>query len=134
MVAGHKLAPHGLALGLFLAILLAWAGLLGLTLRQAALPPEASGRVIAVYPFGWNGEASVAAALATEARLVRQTWLGNALELASDDPGFAARLRQTGAIAVYRAQPLDLITLAGCTGMPPPPGLFRSRPRPGLNG
>lgn len=127
MAAGHRVA-----LGLFLGILLVWAALLGLTLRQAALPPEASGRVIAVYPFGWNGEASVAAALGTEARLVRQTWLANALELASDDPGFTARLRQTGAIAVYRAQPLDLFTLAGCTGMPPAPSIFRSKP--GLTG
>ncbi|WP_341915735.1 hypothetical protein [Ferrovibrio terrae] len=121
MAAGHRLA-----LGLLLGVTLVWLLLLGWTIRQAVLPPEASGRVIAVYPFGWDGTASLAAALGTEARLVRQTWLGNALELASDDPGFAARLRQNGAIAVFRAQPLTLFTLAGCTGMPPQ-SFFRAR-------
>ncbi len=112
-------SPHRIGLGFLAAILLLWAGLLGWTLQRAALPPEASGRVIAVYPFGWRDPAVTAAALQTEARLVRQTWLTNAVELASEDPGFAGRLRGTGAIAVYRAQPFTLFTLAGCSGLPP---------------
>lgn len=112
-------APHRLALGFVVAVLLLWAGLFGWTLQRAALPPEASGRVIAVYPFGWNDLTVTAAAMRTEARLVRQTWLPNAVELVSDEPGFAERLRDSGAIAVYRAQPFNLFTLAGCTGMPP---------------
>ncbi|PJI42389.1 hypothetical protein [Ferrovibrio sp.] len=112
-------APHRLAFGFIAAVLLLWAGLFGWTLQRAALPPEASGRVIAVYPFGWNETTVTAAAMRTEARLVRQTWLTNAVELASDDAGFADRLRDSGAIAVYRAQPFNLFTLAGCTGLPP---------------
>lgn len=119
MAAPHRLAPHSVALGFVLAVLLLWAGLLGWTLQRAALPPEASGRVIAVYPFGWDDLAVTAAAMRTEARLVRQTWLPNAVELVSEDAGFADRLRSHGAIAVYRAQPFNLFTLAGCTGMPP---------------
>lgn len=120
-------APHRLALGFLAAVLLLWAGLFGWTLQRAALPPEASGRVIAVYPFGWSDAAVTGAALQTEARLVRQTWLSNAVELASDEAGFADRLRASGAIAVYRAQPLSLFTLAGCTGMPSllPPSIRR---------
>jgi hypothetical protein len=120
------MGPHRLALGFVLAVLAVWAVLFGWTLRQAALPPEASGRVIAVYPFGWDAPAVTAAATRTEARLVRQTWLPNAVELASDEAGFAARLRETGAIGVYRAQPFTLFTLAGCTGMPSP-SLLRAR-------
>ena len=112
-------APHRLALGFVAAVLLLWAGLFGWTLQRAALPPEASGRVVAVYPFGWDMLAVTAAATRTEARLVRQTWLPNAVEVASDEAGFAARLRDSGAIAVYRAQPFTLFTLAGCTGLPP---------------
>lgn len=112
-------SPHRIGLGFLAAILLLWAGLLGWTLQRAALPPEASGRVIAVYPFGWTELAVTAAAMQTEARLVRQTWLTNAVELASEDPGFAGRLRGSGAIAVYRAQPFTLFTLAGCSGLPP---------------
>lgn len=112
-------SAHRLALGFVAAVLLLWAGLFGWTLQRAALPPEASGRVIAVYPFGWGEPAVTTAAMRTEARLVRQTWLANAVELASEDPGFAGRLRDSGAIAVYRAQPFSLFTLAGCTGMPP---------------
>jgi hypothetical protein len=112
--------PHRLAAVFGLAVLLLWAGLLGWVLQRAALPPEASGRVIAVYPFGWDAPAVTAAATTrTEARLVRQTWLPNAVELASDEAGFAARLRDSGAIGVYRAQPFSLFTLAGCTGLPP---------------
>jgi hypothetical protein len=113
------MAPHRLALGFMAAVLLLWAGLFGWTLQRAALPPEASGRVIAVYPFGWDAPAVTAAATRTEARLVRQTWLPNALELASDEAGFAERLRGSGAIGVYRALPFSLFTLAGCTGLPP---------------
>lgn len=109
---------HWLALGFLCAVLVIWAGIFGLTLRRAELPPEAAGRVVAVYPFGWSAGQSVAAAMQTEARLVRETWLPNAIELASDDAGFAARLRAAGAIGVYRAQPFDVFTLAGCTGMP----------------
>jgi hypothetical protein len=112
-------SPHRIGLGFLAAILLLWAGLLGWTLQRAALPPEASGRVIAVYPFGWTELAVTSAAMQTEARLVRQTWLTNAVELASDEAGFANRLRGTGAIAVYRAQPFTLFTLAGCSGLPP---------------
>jgi hypothetical protein len=112
---------HKLALGFFAAVVIAWAGLFALTLKQAALPPEASGRVVAVYPLGWSAAASMAAALRTEGRLVRETWLPNILEVASNDPGFAGRLQQAGAVGVYRAQPFDLFMLAGCTGMPPGP-------------
>jgi hypothetical protein len=119
--------PHRLALGFVAAVLVLWAGLFGWTLQHAALPPEASGRVIAVYPFGWTEPAVTGAAMQTEARLVRQTWLRNAVELASDEAGFAGRLRDSGAIGVYRAQPFSLFTLAGCTGMPPllPPSTRR---------
>jgi hypothetical protein len=116
MASGHKLA-----LGFFIAVALLWAAAFGLTLSQAELPPDASGRVIAVYPFRWSGAASTAAAMRTEARLVRETWLPNIQELASDEPGFVARLQQEGAIGVYRAQPFTLFTLSGCTGMPPGP-------------
>lgn len=116
MTGGHRLA-----LGFFGAVVIAWAAVFGLTLSQAELPPQAEGRVVAVYPFGWSGEASAAAALRTEARLVRETWLPNILEVSSGEPGFAGRLQQNGAIAVYRAQPFSLFTLAGCTGLPPGP-------------
>lgn len=119
MAGMHRIAPHGIALGFALAVLLVWGLLFAVTVQRAALPPDASGRVIAVYPFGWNDAAVTASALRTEARLVRQTWLPNAVELASEDSGFAGRLRETGAIGVYRAQPFTLFTLAGCTGMPP---------------
>ncbi len=116
MAGGHRLA-----FGFFAAVVIAWAAAFAVTLRQAELPPEADGRVIAVFPFGWNGEVSTAAALRTEGRLVRETWLPNILEVASDQPGFAGRLQQNGAIGVYRAQPFSLFTLAGCTGLPPGP-------------
>jgi hypothetical protein len=109
---------HWIALGFAGAVLLVWAAIFGATLQRAALPNEASGKVVAVYPFGWSKERSVAASLGTEARLVRETWLPNAIELSSDDTGFVDRLRASGAIGVYRAQPFDVFTLAGCTGMP----------------
>jgi len=122
-----RLGLHWIALGFLGAVLLVWAAIFGLTLRRAALPDEATGKVVAIYPFGWSKEQSTAAAFATEARLVRETWLPNAIELSSDDPGFAERLRTNGAIGVYRAQPFDVFTLAGCTGMLP--ALPRSGPQ-----
>lgn len=116
MSGGHKLA-----LGFFAAVAVIWAAVFSLTLAKAELPPDAEGRVVVVYPFGWSGEAATAAALQTEARLVRETWLPNILEVISNQPGFAGRLQQSGAIGVYRAEPFNLFTLAGCTGMPPGP-------------
>lgn len=113
------LGRHSLAVGFMAAVLLVWAAAMLLVLNNARLPAEASGRVVAVYPFGWSREAVLAAAMRTEALPVRETWLANAIELQSDRPDFVARLLATGATRVYRAQPLDWFAYAGCTGLPP---------------
>jgi len=110
---------HRLALGFSGAVALVWGAVFALTLARAELPREESGRVVAVYPFGWDSRKAAAAAFRTEARLVRDTWLPNAIEVISEQPGFAGRLQDSGAVAVYRAEPFSLFTLAGCTGLPP---------------
>lgn len=119
---------HRVALAFFLAILLAWGAGLALVLHQAVLPDDETGRVFAVFPPNQGREQAFAAAAQTEAVFVRGTWLGSGLVLQSDSPGFVARLKAAGAVAVFRATPFDLITLAGCTGLPP---LF---PRSGPSG
>jgi len=126
------LREHGLAAALFGGILAASALLLGLALKRADLPPEASGRVMALYPWGWSREEAMAAAFQSEARLVRESWLGNGLILQSDEPGLSGRLRQSGAIAVWPAYGFETFSFAGCTGLPNPRLLdFKSRARIG---
>lgn len=128
------LRDHGLAAALFGGVMACCAALLGITLLRADLPPEASGRVMAFYPWGWSREATLAAAFHSEARLVRESWLGNGLILQSDEPGLSGRLRQSGAIAVWPAAGFETFSFAGCTGLPNPRLLdFKSRARVGAS-
>ncbi|WGF86528.1 hypothetical protein [Marinivivus vitaminiproducens] len=92
---------HLVALAALAGILGLWAGVMAFVVRDAALPPEAHGTVLAVFPPG-TGETAVMIALAqADARLVRQAGLGFAWLVQGDGPGLAGRLRQAGAWGVF---------------------------------
>ncbi len=116
---------HALAACFLLVALLAWGWGLSRSLAEADLPDEAEGRLLAVFPFGHGERRSFAAASQAGAAIARELWLPNMLIVQDATPGLAARLRQAGAVAVYRAEPFEAFTLSGCTGMPPQALSFR---------
>jgi hypothetical protein len=116
---------HLVAAGFLLAALAAWGFSLSATLTEADLPDSAEGRLLAVFPLRHGGQQSFAAASRAGGAIARELWLPNMLVVEDRSPGFAERLRQAGAVAVYRAEPFEAFTLSGCTGMPPKPLSFR---------
>ena len=104
---------HRLALGLFISILMIWLVIMATLMRQAALPPEASGPMLAVFEPGTPQDHIFAALTRAEARIVRPSALGFIWIVAGDEPGLAGRLADQGAIGAYRDLPISP-TIAGC--------------------
>ena len=107
---------HGFALKLAGAIVGVWLLLMGLVLYHAALPPEGSGVVIAVFPLGTDSTAVATASAATGARILSTTWFDNMLIVEDEMPGLAGRLRAAGAIAAFRNVSFAGLSFVGCVG------------------
>lgn len=109
-------ADHRFALKLLSWILGIWLIALGLLFEAAALPPEASGTVIVLFPPGTKVAESVAAGAAAGAKLVSPSWFENVLVVADEAPGLARRLKEQGAIEVFENIRFAGISFAGCIG------------------
>ncbi|MGQ9371517.1 hypothetical protein [Azospirillum sp. ST 5-10] len=123
-------AGHGVALALGAAVLAAWLGAMALALREAALPPETGGTVLAVFPPGTPGDAAFAAVVRAGGEPVRQTWLGFAWVARGREPGFVGRLNGEGVVAAYGELPVGP-QLGGCAAVSADvrrPGVYRLRP------
>lgn len=107
---------HGFALKLAGAIVGAWLLLMGLVLHQAALPPEGSGIVIAVFPTGTDSTTAATASTAAGARILSATWFDNMLVVENETAGFVGRLREAGAIAAFRNVSFAGLSFVGCVG------------------
>ena len=105
---GHRLAAY-LGLGTLVVFALAMA----LTLRAAALPDRASGKMLAVFSARFDEDRAFAAIVAAGGKPVRPVVSGFVWVVASDQPGFAGRLKRQGALGAYRKMPLAP-QLAGC--------------------
>ncbi len=106
-------SAHRLALGLFAAVLLAWVVAMAVLIRQSALPPEASGAMLAVFQPGIAEEEAFARLTRSEARVVKKSAFPFIWVVTSDEPGLAGRLIAQGAIGAYRDLPISP-TIAGC--------------------
>ena len=104
---------HRLALVLFAAILAAWIAVMAVLMRQSALPPEASGTMLAVFEPGTDGDEIFSRLTRAGARPVRPTAFGFIWIVAGEEPGLAGRLLRQGAIGAYRDLPISP-TIAGC--------------------
>ena len=104
---------HRLALWLAAAVLAAWLGGMALTLRAAALPPEAGGTMLAVFPPSMPREEAFARLIEAGARPLRRTWLGFVWVVNGNEPGLAGRLAQQGALGAYKDLPVSP-ELSGC--------------------
>ena len=105
---GHKFA---IAFGGL--VLVIWLIVMAATMRQAALPPEASGPLLAVFEPGMSENEIFARIIAANGKPLRGTWLGFVWVVAGEEGGLAGRLESQGAIGTYAELPFNP-SLAGC--------------------
>ena len=108
---------QGLAIAFFAVVLAVWAGMMGVSLRQAALPEETDGLMLAVFHPGTSENDAFNAMVRAGGEPVRSTWLGFAWVARGLEPGFVGRLKAEGAIAAFGELPVGP-TLGGCAAMP----------------
>lgn len=104
---------HRMALGFFVSILIIWLAAMAAIMRASALPPEASGVMLAVFEPGIRDDDAFARLANAEARVVRKSAFSFIWVVAGDEPGLAGRLERQGAIGAYRDLPISP-TIAGC--------------------
>ncbi len=105
---GHRFALILACVALFVGI-----GFMALSMRSAALPPEATGKVLAVFPPGTDSDDIFAGLIRAGGKPLRKTWLDFVWVVSSSEPGFAGRLKAEGAIGTYAEMPITP-QLAGC--------------------
>ena len=105
---GHKFALW-LATAVVAVSLLAMA----VAMRAAALPPEASGKMLVVFEPGTGQEDILERLIAAGGAPVRRTWLPFVWVVAGDAPGFAGAMMRHGAMGAYGEMPFSP-QLAGC--------------------
>lgn len=109
----RRFSPHWLAVSIAAGFILVWVAAMGLAIHHAALPPEASGRMFAVFPPGLSNEAMVRKIAAAGGQPIRQTWASSVWVVSGDDPGLAGNLKHQGAMSAYGELPIGM-QLAGC--------------------
>ena len=109
-------ADHLLALKLLGWVTGLWLIGMMLLFKAAALPAEASGTVIVLFPIGTESAQSIAASAAAGAKLVSPSWFENMLVVADDAPGLVRRLKDRGATAVFKNMSFAGFSFAGCVG------------------
>lgn len=107
------MAGHRLALLLFGGVLLMWIVIMAALIRASALPPEATGTMLAVFDPGTSSDDIFARLTRADARPVKETAFGFIWVVSGDTPGLAGRLAAQGAIGTYRDLPISP-TIAGC--------------------
>lgn len=111
------LHAHRLALGLFTGVAAVWLAVMGFLLHRAALPPEASGDMLAVFRPGTAQDDALFALLNAGGTPIRQTATGFVWIVTDSTPGLVGRLKQQGMVAAYRPLPFTP-TVAGCFALP----------------
>jgi hypothetical protein len=108
-----KRSGHRLALVLFTGVLAVWLVTMAVVMRHAALEPEASGTMLAVFEPGTPQDAIFASLTRAGARIVRPSALGFVWVVSGEEPGLAGKLMAEGALGAYRDLPISP-TIAGC--------------------
>jgi hypothetical protein len=104
---------HKLALWLAAAVIAVSLVAMAAAMRAAALPPEATGKMLVVFQPGTAEEDMLARLIAAGGAPVRQTWLPFVWVVASEAPGFAGTIRTHGALGTYGELPFSP-QIAGC--------------------
>lgn len=104
---------HRLAFAIGTGILLAWLVAMAIAMRAAALPPDASGAMIVVFPPTMHENAALDAIVAAGGKPVRRTWISSVWVVQGEGDGYAGRITGNGALAAYSEFPLSP-EIAGC--------------------
>jgi hypothetical protein len=104
---------HRFAWRLAFAVVLIWFLIMTGLVRAAALAPEETGKILAVFEPGTTEDDIFRKLIAAGGKPVRGTWLPFVWVTQSDEAGFAGRLFDAGAIGVYRELPFAP-NVAGC--------------------
>jgi hypothetical protein len=104
---------HRFALAFFGGVLVAWAGAMTFLMHRSALPPEATGTMLAVFQPSTTADKAFATIVASGGNVVRKSSFDFIWVVTSDQPGLAGRLHDNGALGAYRDLPISP-TIAGC--------------------
>ncbi|HSM19114.1 MAG TPA: hypothetical protein VK844_01930 [Hyphomicrobiales bacterium] len=104
---------HRLALWLAVAVIAVSVVAMATAMRAAALPPEASGKMLVVFEPGTGQDEIFGHLIEAGGSPVRRTWLPFVWVVASDTPGFAGTIMAKGALGAYDELPFSP-QLAGC--------------------
>jgi len=104
---------HRFALAFFGGVLVVWAGTMTFLMHRSALPPEATGTMLAVFQPSTSADKAFATIVAAGGNVVRKSSFDFIWVVTSDQPGLAGRLHENGALGAYRELPISP-TIAGC--------------------
>ena len=109
-------ADHRFALKLLAWIAGVWLVAVAVLFKAAALPPEAGGTVIVLFPLGTEAGEAFTASAAAGAKLVSTSWFENMLVVVDEAPGLVGRLKEQGALEVFENMSFAGFSFAGCIG------------------
>ena len=113
--SGRKL--HIFAGGLLVAVLIAWAVLMFLVVRDTDPGSTHAGMVTAVFPIGSTVRDVFMATGTAGGSIVADTWFPNVWVLYSEVPGYPDRLRDEGIILVLDTALFQSMTIPTCGGV-----------------
>jgi hypothetical protein len=108
-----KTLGHTLALWFAAAVMAVSLVTMAAAMHAAALPPEATGKMLVVFQPGTADDDMLARLIAADGAPVRQTWLPFVWVVVSEAPGFAGTIRALGALGAYGELPFSP-QIAGC--------------------
>jgi hypothetical protein len=112
-----------------LLVVLTWAPVLGVHVRNMSVADPGTGTLIAVFP--WTSSTRDVFRGIGEARGTPVSpvgWIPRAWVVQSGETGFAGRLRERGAWGVYSPNLLSMRQVLSCSGMVTPPPSAGSGP------
>ena len=104
---------HRLALWLAAAVIAVSLAAMAVAMRAAALPPEATGKMLVVFEPGTSQDDILLRLITAGGSPVRPTWLPFVWVVASETPGFAGKMVAHGALGTYGELPFSP-QIAGC--------------------
>lgn len=104
---------HRFALAFGAIVLVIWLVVTAVMMRQAALPPEAPGSLLAVFEPGISEDEIFTRIVAANGKPMRSAGFDFVWLVQGTEPGLAGRLEAQGAIGTYAELPFNT-SLAGC--------------------
>jgi hypothetical protein len=104
---------HKLALWLAAAVIAVSLVAMAAAMRAAALPPEATGKMLVVFQPGTAEDDMFGRLVAAGGAPIRQTWLPFVWVVSGETPGFAGMIVADGALGAYAEMPFSP-QIAGC--------------------